>query len=219
MPVPAENQFFIDPSRCIGCQACVQACTECDTHKGQSMIHLEYIDRAVSVQTAPIVCMHCESPTCAEVCPADAIKRTADGVIQTARKPRCIACNNCVLACPFGVPNMRSELNLMMKCDMCYDRTSVGRKPMCATVCPSQALFFGTHEELAAARPRSLPVNEFKFGNQIIRTKVSMLMPLAAPVERVDVTGQPPNERPAAGFDLMMDGLFDEEEAEAVHEN
>ena len=31
----------------------------------------------------------------------------------------------------------------MMKCDMCYDRTSVGLRPMCATVCPSQALSFG----------------------------------------------------------------------------
>ncbi len=212
MPVPAENQFFIDPSRCIGCQSCVQACTECDTHKGQAMIHLEYIDRATTTQTAPVVCMHCESPTCAEVCPADAIKRTADGVVQTARKPRCIACNNCVLACPFGVPNMRTELNLMMKCDMCYDRTSIGKKPMCATVCPSQALFFGTREELAAARPRSLPVNEFQFGQQVIRTKVAMLMPLAAPVARVDVTGQAPEEAPAAGFDPLMDALFDETE-------
>ena len=24
-----------------------------------------------------------------------------------------------------------SGFELMMKCDMCYDRTSVGRKPMC----------------------------------------------------------------------------------------
>ena len=101
---PNHREFFIDPGRCIGCQACVQACTECDTHKGHSMIHLEYVDRAHSPQTVPVVCMHCDTPTCAEVCPADAIKRTADGVVQTARKPRCIACNNCVLACPFGVP-------------------------------------------------------------------------------------------------------------------
>jgi ferredoxin len=53
MPVPAHLEFFIDPSRCIGCQACVQACSECDTHKGESMIHLEYVDRASSVQTVP----------------------------------------------------------------------------------------------------------------------------------------------------------------------
>ena len=38
--------FFIDPNRCIGCQACVQACSECDTHKGHSMIQLEYVNRA-----------------------------------------------------------------------------------------------------------------------------------------------------------------------------
>jgi assimilatory nitrate reductase catalytic subunit len=33
MPVPEAQEFFIDPARCIGCNACVQACTECDTPK------------------------------------------------------------------------------------------------------------------------------------------------------------------------------------------
>src|SRR5690606_3158802 len=76
-----ENEFFIDQSRCIGCQACVQACAECDTHRGHSMIHLEYIDRPTGVQTAPVVCMHCEDPTCARVCPADAIKQDDNGIV------------------------------------------------------------------------------------------------------------------------------------------
>ncbi len=180
-------EFFIDPSRCIGCQACVQACSECDTHKGQSMIQLDYIDRNVSTQTVPVICMHCDSPTCAEVCPADAIKRTADGVVQTARKPRCIACNNCVLACPFGVPKMNSAASLMMKCDMCYDRTSVGMKPMCASVCPSQALFYGTRAEIEQLRPRSQPVNSFQFGSQRITTKVNMMAPRPVHVRLVDM--------------------------------
>ena len=30
----SELAFFIDYSRCIGCEACVQACAECDTHRG-----------------------------------------------------------------------------------------------------------------------------------------------------------------------------------------
>jgi Fe-S-cluster-containing dehydrogenase component len=174
---PAQLQFFIDPGRCIGCQSCVQACTECDTHRGDSMIHVEYVNRSLSTQTVPVVCMHCDQPTCAEVCPADAIKRTGDGVVQTARKPRCIACGNCVMACPFGVPELKLERQIMMKCDMCYDRTSVGKKPMCATVCPSQALFYGTREQIEQLRPRSVPINRFQFGKQTITTGVSVMVP------------------------------------------
>ena len=133
-------EFYVDPSRCIGCRAGVAACAECDTHRGVSMIHVDFIDRPNSIATTPMVCMHCVEPTCALVCPADAIKKGEDGVVRSALKPRCVACNNCVLACPFGVPNVYVGPDLMMKCDMCYDRTSVGLRPMCATVCPSQAL-------------------------------------------------------------------------------
>jgi Fe-S-cluster-containing dehydrogenase component len=205
MTVPEDSEFFIDAGRCIGCQACIQACTECDTHKGQSMIQLDYIDRARSTQTVPVVCMHCESPTCAEVCPADAIKRTEDGVVQTARKPRCIACNNCVLACPFGVPKMNTRMHLMMKCDMCYDRTSVGLKPMCASVCPSQALAFGTRAEIQATRPNAKAVNSFRFGGQLIRTKVNVMVPLSSPREVVDVTAA--MYESSIGHDVL-DGIF-----------
>jgi Fe-S-cluster-containing dehydrogenase component len=126
MPVAETLTMYLDQSRCIGCQSCVQACSECDTHKGKSMIHLETADRAHSVQTMPVVCMHCESPTCAEDCPADAIKKTVEGIDMSARKQACIACIYCVLACPFGVPKMMVEFELMMNCDLCYDRTSVG---------------------------------------------------------------------------------------------
>jgi Fe-S-cluster-containing dehydrogenase component len=213
MPVPADMEFFVDPGRCIGCQACVQACTECATHKGHSMIHLEYVDRARSTQTAPVICMHCESPTCAEVCPADAIKRTEDGVVQTARKPRCIACNNCVLACPFGVPKMKVEYELMMKCDMCYDRTSAGRKPMCATVCPSGALHFGPRAQTLELRPRSTPLRAFRFGNQTIVTKVNLMVPQAAPacLDVVAAMHAPPSSGRVA-LDLLSETLFVEEQ-------
>lgn len=196
MSVPRQIEFFVDPSRCIGCQSCVQACSECDTHKGESMIHLEYVDRGQSVQTVPMVCMHCEQPTCAEVCPADAIKRTGDGVVQSARKPRCIACGNCVVACPFGVPELYIDRQIMMKCDMCYDRTSVGKKPMCATVCPSQALFFGTRAEIDALRPQSTPTNRFRFGSQTITTRVNVMVPRSkSPPLMLDVTAAM-DERP-----------------------
>ena len=206
MAVPAKLEFFVDPNRCIGCEACVQACSECDTHKGTPMIHLDYVDRARSPQTAPVICMHCEEPTCAEVCPADAIKRTPDGVVQSARKERCVGCNHCGLACPFGVPKVEvSRIELMMKCDMCYDRTSLGKKPMCASVCPSQALFFGTRDEIERLRPASRPVNQFEFGEQIVRTKVNMLVP------REDV-------QPLAVTDHLHEGIEEDPLLEGLYE-
>ncbi len=206
MAVPSEMGFYVDPGRCIGCQACVQACTECDTHRGQSMIQLDFVDRNYSTQTVPVVCMHCESPTCAEVCPADAIKRTDDGIVQTAQQPRCIACNNCVLACPFGIPKMNTGTHLMMKCDMCYDRTSVGLKPMCASVCPSQALFYGTREEVERLRPRSEAMNTFQFGEQTITTKVYMMVPKQEEFNVIDVAlGM---QDPSIGQDVTENDFF-----------
>jgi Fe-S-cluster-containing dehydrogenase component len=163
--------FVVDPSRCIGCEACVQACEECGTHRGHSLIHLDRVERHTSTQTAPMVCMHCEDPTCAEVCPADAIKQNERGVVQSALKPRCIGCSNCVLACPFGVPKMVTRLDQMMKCDMCFDRTSEGLKPMCASVCPSDALWYGSLQEFDTTRRGSL-LRDFQFGRQEVRTKV-----------------------------------------------
>lgn len=180
----SEAAFFIDHSRCIGCQSCLQACAECDTHRGVSMIHLETIQRSDSVQTAPQVCMHCEDPICARVCPADAIKKTPDGVVQSSLKPRCIGCSNCVVSCPFGVPKYRAEIDQMMKCDMCYDRSSVGKKPMCATVCPSGALTFTTMEEIQRTRS-GIPINTWKFGNEVVKTKVYVMVPRE--VEQVNV--------------------------------
>jgi Fe-S-cluster-containing dehydrogenase component len=106
--------------------------------------------------------------------------------VQSALKPRCIACNNCVLACPFGIPKMMAKLELMMKCDMCYDRTSVGKRPMCATVCPSQALAYVPPETIARER-REKPSNVFQFGHQTVTTKVYMMLPAGEPALTVDV--------------------------------
>ena len=70
----------------------------------------------------------------------------------------------------------------MMKCDMCYDRTSADLKPMCATVCPSGALFFGTKEEIEQKRQEK-PINRFTFGRQVVTTKVHLMVGDTAPDE------------------------------------
>ena len=169
-------EFYVDPSRCIGCRSCESACAECETHRGYPMIHVDYLDRSHTIATVPMVCMHCDEPACAQVCPADAIKKDEDGIVHSSLKPRCIACSNCVLACPFGIPKMMTRFEQMMKCDMCYDRTSAGKRPMCATVCPSQALAFVPPETIARER-RERPANVFFFGKQKVTTKVFVMIP------------------------------------------
>ena len=189
-----DSIFVIDQSRCIGCQACVAACAECGTHRGESMIHLDYVDRGATVQTVPMVCMHCQDPTCAEVCPADAIKQNEDGVVMSSLKPRCIGCSNCVNACPFGVPKMMVEIDQMMKCDMCYDRTVEGLKPMCASVCPSQALWYGTREEFERTRRGEL-LADWDFGRQSITTKVATVVDSREPGPIDVLLGRSPDFR------------------------
>lgn len=61
---------------------------------------------------------------------------------------------------------------------------------MCATVCPSQALFFGTREQIDQLRPLSEPINRFQFGNQTISTRVFVMAPkqIARVQPHLDVT-------------------------------
>ena len=67
--VELVKRIFLDPSRCIGCRSCVAACRECDTHKGESMIYIDFVERHNTVASSPTLCMHCEDPLapCAQV--------------------------------------------------------------------------------------------------------------------------------------------------------
>jgi len=84
------------------------------------------------------------------------------------------------------VPKMMAGLELMMKCDMCFDRTSAGKRPMCATVCPSQALAYLPPAEIA--KRREVPTNVFRFGAEVVTTKVYMMVPAGPPAPELDVT-------------------------------
>ncbi|MBS2021268.1 MAG: 4Fe-4S ferredoxin [Deltaproteobacteria bacterium] len=206
------RRFFIDYQRCIGCQACAAACGECHTHRGTAMIHVEDVEPGLSPQTAPQVCMHCVDPTCASVCPADAIKVDENGVVHSSLKPRCVACSNCELACPFGVPIVKLQIAQMQKCDLCFDRTSVGLRPMCATVCPSGALLYGTEHEVERLRPESNPVGRFIFGEQVIETQVRVMLPRGQTELRVDAADF---SSPAALAQQLADGAQGSGDTEA----
>ena len=71
---------------------------------------------------------------------------------------------------------------------MCWDRTSEGLKPMCASVCPTGAITFGKYEDVIPTR-RTKPVNTHVFGNQRVETKVYLMLPTDADEVSVDGCG------------------------------
>ncbi len=101
--------------------------------------------------------------------------------MQSALKPRCIGCSNCVIACPFGVPKYMAEFDQMMKCDMCTDRTSRGPQARCARRC-ARAKRSGTAPSSSShATRRGALLRDFLFGRQDVRTKVYTVVDDLAP--------------------------------------
>ena len=72
---------------------CVKACSE--VHEVSGISIWEHDGRYL-----PVVCQHCNSSPCSEVCPVSAIE-SKDGVIYLD-KESCIGCGLCAMACPFG---------------------------------------------------------------------------------------------------------------------
>lgn len=60
--------------------------------------------------------------------------------------------------------------------------------PMCASVCPTGAIAFGTYEQIVPLR-RTKPVNAHVFGNQHVETKVYLMLPTDADEVKVDGCG------------------------------
>jgi Fe-S-cluster-containing dehydrogenase component len=92
-----------------------------------------------------------------------ALEKTEKGpVVYDAWK--CIGCRYCMVACPFQIPTYEYQNALdpqVRKCTFCSERVlKEGKRPACVDICPSEALIFGTREELidlAKSRFRAAP--------------------------------------------------------------
>jgi len=171
-----SKAILYDATMCIGCKACERACAEQN--------HLPYTDAIAAEEkqsahkfTAILtrgdkfmrrLCMNCQDPTCASVCPVAALRKTPAGPV-VYDESRCIGCRYCMMACPFSVPKYEwdSVLPRVRKCNMCADRVAAGKQTACAEACPTGATKFGERDALIAEAGDRLARNAGQYFNQI----------------------------------------------------
>ena len=140
-----QGIFIIDMATCTGCQTCRIACHDrADSADGVEPLRIETEESGVypipTLAYRVVHCHHCAEPSCAAVCPVEAISRDAAGwvLIDAAA---CTGCGACADACPFGVITLGDD-DVAVKCDGCHDEVARGWEPTCVRACPMRALHF-----------------------------------------------------------------------------
>jgi formate dehydrogenase iron-sulfur subunit len=178
---------LIDVSKCIGCKACQVACLEWNDRdqaigyfEGTYDNPLDLTPESFTVMrftewTNPETkslewlirkdgCMHCADPGCLKACPAPgAIVQYSNGIVDIIHE-NCIGCGYCRVGCPFDIPRISKDDHKSYKCTLCSDRVAVGQGPACQKACPTQAIVFGTKDEMrdwAAMRIKDLKSRGF----------------------------------------------------------
>lgn len=150
--------FYFDQSRCTGCYTCVVACKDWhDVPAGPASWARIVVNESGKYPNPSLsylfsACWHCAKPSCMEACPVGAImKRGEDGIV-VVDKETCLGktCGACLDACPYGAPQFGAEDDArMQKCDLCSERRTEKKKPICVEACPMRALDAGALDELA----------------------------------------------------------------------
>ena len=147
---------------CIDCGGCEVACMRTwelpeSSDRIEIVTHNEgeeggrFNDGETSV---PMPCFHCAEAPCIDVCPTDAISKDENGLVQLD-EDKCIGCTYCAWGCPFGAPQFPEEENstggagTMDKCTLCVDRLEEDKEPACVSECATDALVFGTPEQIS----------------------------------------------------------------------
>ena len=166
-----EVAKLIDVTRCIGCKACQAACMEWNDLRGEVGYFEGSYDNPADLSPTSWTlmrftewvnpdsgnlewlirkdgCMHCEDPGCLKACPAPgAIVQYANGIVDFVHE-NCIGCGYCVRGCPFNIPRISKVDNKAYKCTLCSDRVAVGQGPACQKACPTQAIVFGSKDDM-----------------------------------------------------------------------
>ena len=199
--------ILIDVTKCIGCNQCVDSCTQVnklglaipasqDTPDGLSAQRWISILKQPGGHNIRKQCRHCLEPACVSVCPVGAMHKTGDGpVIYDSKK--CMGCRYCIMACPYGIPRYQwsEAAPLVSKCILCYGRIQEGQLPACVEACPEQAAIFGDRDELLAEAHQRLQAEPDKYVQKVYGERevggTSVLYISDIPLEFLGFQGDP----------------------------
>ena len=158
--------LLINTAQCDDCNACVTACNEENGLKdtGKPKTDAQWI-RKLDVKdpqtgyafSLPMMCQHCETAPCVDVCPTGASFRRKDGIV-LVDKHICIGCRYCMMACPYKARSFLHEdvtdqksyaprgKGTVESCTLCVHRVDEGGTPACVEACHTeghQAMTFG----------------------------------------------------------------------------
>jgi len=192
--LPTENAvgMLFDSTLCVGCKACVSKCKEVNDMppviegdkaswdsardlSGDTLnvikVYKEGTAKTKDSETDGFCfekrsCMHCVDPGCVSVCPVTAMRRDPLTGIVTHHADACIGCRNCMVGCPYNVPQYEYDeaFGQIQKCQMCnqagVERITNGQMTGCAEACPTGATLFGTREQLLAEAKKRLALKQ-----------------------------------------------------------
>src|ERR1700722_17531752 len=161
---------LIDTTKCIGCKACQGACLEWNDLRDEIGTNVGAYQNPHDLTASSWTlmrfaevenpkgdlewlirkdgCMHCADPGCLKACPSPgAIVQYSNGIVDFNHE-NCIGCGYCVKGCPFDIPRISKKDHRAYKCTLCSDRVAVGQGPACAKACPTQAIVFGTKDDM-----------------------------------------------------------------------
>lgn len=141
--------LFVDPEKCVGCMACVMACSlQHGNIIGPANSRILPVRLKRQVVNIPVVCRQCGKPLCADACPMGAISRVEKTGSMVVDSDLCIACGMCMVACPLGGISVNTGAGHAVKCDLCEG------DPLCVKFCGYGAIEYITEEEATLKRKK-----------------------------------------------------------------
>ncbi len=128
----------------------------------------------------PVMCQHCDTAPCVDVCPTGASFKRADGIV-LVDKHICIGCRYCMMACPYKArsfvhetlidqrPDTPRGKGTVESCNMCVNRVDEGKNPACVDAAP-EAILFGDLNDSASNISKALK----EFGGTQIRADLGL---------------------------------------------